>query len=157
MPFIYAITASRSLRRSSQAMVVISVAERRRSPGCGRWKIEKQKTRRPQLRCNALLCFYLFTNDCISANDRFVVASEQSMLLMTLICRTSFNSLLEHNRQYCKPQSVKSCPRFQDGRLIVIVASDHFANVLLILPSDRRAMEWTHHKLEHDDLFCCQC
>jgi hypothetical protein len=32
-----------------------SWGERRRSPGCGRWKLEKQKTRRPQLRCNALL------------------------------------------------------------------------------------------------------
>jgi hypothetical protein len=119
--------------------------------------LEKQKTHRPQLRCNALLCFYWFTNDCISAIDRLVVAAEQSMLRKTLICRTSFESILKHNRQYSEPQSVKSCLRFQYGRLIVMVVSNHFANVLVILLSNRRAMEWTQHKLEHDELFCRHC
>ncbi|MFN9969637.1 MAG: hypothetical protein ACK58T_07055, partial [Phycisphaerae bacterium] len=68
-----------------------------------------------------------------------------------------FNSFLKHNGQYCKSQSVKSCLRFQDGRLIVRTVSNHLANVMLILLSNRRAMEWTHYKLEHHDLFCRHC
>ncbi len=117
----------------------------------------KTETRRPQLRCNALLCFTYFMNGCISAIDRFVVAAEQSMLRKTLIWRTSFNSFLKHNGQHCESQSVKSCLRFQDGRLIVMMVSNHFANDVLFSFTTRRAMEWTHHKLIHDDLFCRHC
>ncbi len=103
-----------------------------------------------------MLCFFWFTNDSISANAPFVVAAEQSMLRKTLICRTSFNSFLKHNGQYYEPQSVKSCLRFKDGRLFVIVVSNHFANVLLKVLPNRFAMESARHKLEHDNL-CRHC
>jgi hypothetical protein len=119
--------------------------------------LEKQKTRRPQLRCNALLCFSWFTNDCISAIDRFVVAAEQSTLRKTLICRTAINSFLKHNRQYCEPQSAKSCLCFQDGHLFVMAVSNHFANDVIFSFTTRRAMERTHHKLKQDDSFCRHC
>jgi hypothetical protein len=119
--------------------------------------LEKQKTRRPQLRCNALLCFSWFRNDCIFAFDRFVVAAEQSTLRKTLICRTSLYSILKHNRQCCGPQSVKSCVRFQHGRLFVMAVSNHFANVVIFSFTTLRAMEWTHHKLKYDDFFCRHC
>ena len=42
--------------RQPVATVHLGTAERRRSPGYGRRKPEKPKTRRPQLLCNAWLC-----------------------------------------------------------------------------------------------------
>ncbi len=64
--------------------------------------------------------------------DRFVATAEQSMLRKTLICGTSFNSILKHNGQYYEPQSVKSHLRFQDERLFVMAVSNHFANDVIL-------------------------
>jgi hypothetical protein len=79
------------------------------------------------------------------------------MLRKTLICRTGFNSFLKHDGQCYESQSVKSCLRLQDGRLIVMTVSNHFRNDVLFSFTTRRAMERTHHKLEHDDRFCHHC
>jgi hypothetical protein len=63
-------TASNTCRSRDVVLRMILTSERRRSPGCGRWMLEKQKTRGPQLRYNALLFGRYPDTASIVSNER---------------------------------------------------------------------------------------